>query len=157
MIDKNIINKLEKMFPNIKKIILSKNNLKEDDINFLKFKKCEVLKLNKNLFSSVPSDLCYLNNLRKLEIQGKYYLIPPYENKNEFIIPNYINKLKNLEVLNLSNNNIKILPPEIGELTKLKKLIMNYTDFKILPKEIGHLINLQVIDFSFSSLKKLPK
>jgi hypothetical protein len=101
MIDKNLICKLEDMFSNIKKIILSNNNLDRDDINFLKFKKCEVIKLNKNEFSSIPPDFCYLNNLRILNIKGKYTHFPPYGNENEFIIPSYINKLKNLEVLNL--------------------------------------------------------
>jgi len=157
IIDKSIISKLEDMFPNIKKIVLSNNNLDRDDINFLKFKKCEVIKLNKNEFSSLSPDFCYLNNLRILKIEGKYINCPPYRNENEFIIPNYINKLKNLEILNLSNNNIKKIPPEIGELTKLKKLIMTHTDIKILPKEIGNLSNLEVMNFSVSSLIELPK
>jgi hypothetical protein len=152
MIDKNIISELEGMFPNVTKIILSNNKLKESDINFKKFKKCEVLYLKNNLFFTITSDICNLKNLRRLKITN----LNNYIKNEEFIIPSYINKLKNLEVLNLSNNNIKTIPSEIGELSKLRKLDLSCTKILELPKEIGNLINLTEILLIRTSCK-IPK
>lgn len=158
MIDKNIISQLEDMFPNITKLKLSHNNLEKDDINFLKFKKLKVIHLNRNKFYCIPPDLCYLNNLKVLKIKGDYCFLERSKciDVQEFIIPNYINKLKNLEVLDLSDNNIKTLPPEFFELTKLRKINFSDTLLKELPKEIGNLINLTEI-LLLRTQCKIPK
>jgi len=147
MIDKNIISQLEDMFPNITKLKLSHNNLEKDDINFLKFKKLKVIHLNRNKFYCIPPDFCYLSNLKVLKMKGDYCFLERSRctDVEEFKIPNYINKLKNLEVLDLSDNNIKTLPPEFFELTKLRKINFSDTLLKELPKEIGNLINLTEI------------
>ena len=68
MIDKKIISELENMFPNVTKIKLSNNRLNENDIDFKKFKKCEVLYLKNNYFFTITLDICNLKNLRILKI-----------------------------------------------------------------------------------------
>jgi Leucine-rich repeat (LRR) protein len=159
MIDKKIISELENMFPNVTKIKLSNNRLNENDINFKKFKKCEVLYLKNNYFFTITLDICNLKNLRILKISR--WSKDKYKDKI-FTIPNYISKLKNLEILDLSNNNINIVPSEICELIKLKKLILSWNNFNEIPKEIGNLINLQILDLSKnyrseSAFLELPK
>jgi hypothetical protein len=160
-INKNIINELEYMFPNVTKIKLSKNELYESDINFKKFLKCEKLYLRNNYFSTITLDICSLKNLRILKISRGPHDVKEEEEK-KFIIPKYISKLKNLEILDLRSNYINEIPSEIGKLIKLKKLIMPWNNFEKIPKEIGNLINLEILDLSKgyrskSSSLELPK
>ena len=55
---------------------------------------------------------------------------------NVEVVPPEIAKLKNLTVLNISNNRFKVLPKELGSLTKLKTLLLNCSSVVFPPAEV---------------------
>lgn len=57
-----------------------------------------------------------------------------------------IRQVKELEVLDISNNNFTGLPAEVGQLSKLRVLNLSYNPFTGLPHELGNLSELQVLD-----------
>lgn len=73
------------------------------------------------------------------------------------IVPKEIGNLINLQVLDLSNNHIEILPVAIGNLTKLKKFDLGSNRLKTVPKEIGNLINLDNLLLFSNKLEEIPK
>ena len=77
-------------------------------------------------------------------------------NRNVRTVSKFINKLKNLEKLDLSHNTIEIIPSEIGDLIKLKELIIRGTVIKKLPKEIGKLKGLLFLNISGNPIEDIP-
>ena len=63
-------------------------------------------------------------------------------NCNIQIIPNGINKLKNLKLLNFEGNNIRNIPDNLTELTKLESLNLSRNNIKRLPNQLSKLQNL---------------
>ena len=72
-------------------------------------------------------------------------------------IPEEIDSLNNLQILDLNANGLTFLPKEIGNLTNLQKLNLSFNKLTFLPKEIGNLINLKELSLSFNNLTYLPK
>ena len=66
-------------------------------------------------------------------------------------------KLKNLKILNLSNQNINYLPIEFGNLISLKKLILNSNKLLELPSCIKKLEKLEFISIHEPYIKSLPE
>ncbi|XVF31255.1 hypothetical protein REPUB_Repub16aG0129700 [Reevesia pubescens] len=104
--------------------VASKDSSMEIPSSFFKeMKNLKVLDLTNMHFSSLPSSISLLTNLRTLCLDqcvlGDIHLI---------------GELKNLEVLSLLSSDIEILPKEIGQLIKLKLLdLSNSTKLKIIP------------------------
>lgn len=86
--------------------------------------------------TELPNEIGNLSNLKTLSITG-YGL--------EKLSPN-IGKLKNLEILTISNSKLKELPDEMGDLTSLKSLLLPRNDLRFLPKNLAKLSNLERID-----------
>lgn len=72
------------------------------------------------------------------------------------VIANRIGELKNLEILDLSNNNLITIPEEIGNLTNLRKLILANNNIKELPNSISKLENMEFIDLTDNPISQIP-
>ncbi|CAB3223780.1 unnamed protein product [Arctia plantaginis] len=119
-------------------LILSANNLTSiaPEINCLT--KLQFLDVSKNSLTDLPMELGHLKNLRELVISNnKLTKIPRcvYDVENLEILlaadnkieevnvsSDALAKLKNLAVLDLSNNSIFTVPPELGNFTHLRTL-----------------------------------
>jgi len=71
-------------------------------------------------------------------------------------IPEYVFKLKNLEILKLDNNSISIVPSSISNLSHLKILILSCNKIQTLPKELADIKSLQKLDVSWNDIRTLP-
>jgi len=69
-------------------------------------------------------------------------------------LPSQVGALRNLKVLNLSNNNFTGVPAEIGQLSKLEVLDLSNNKLTGLPNELGNLSNLKLLDVSGNSYSK---
>jgi Leucine-rich repeat (LRR) protein len=65
-----------------------------------------------------------------------------------------VRHLRNLRVLDLSNNNFTGVPAEVGQLTKLEVLDLSNNPIAGLPHEIGNLRNLHVLDLRGTNYAK---
>jgi len=63
-------------------------------------------------------------------------------------LPSQVQKLKNLEFLDLSYNKFTGVPAEVGQLRKLKILDLSNNQLTGLPYEIGNLTQLEILDVS---------
>ena len=59
-----------------------------------------------------------------------------------------VGQLKNLKVLNLSNNNFTGVPAEVGQLKNLEVLNLSHNKLTGLPSELGNLSKLKLLDIS---------
>jgi len=72
-------------------------------------------------------------------------------------LPGYVTALTSLEELNISNNKIAgALPAEIHNLRQLKVLNASNNLMTGVPAEVGQLTNLEVLDLSNNLLTGLP-
>ena len=72
-------------------------------------------------------------------------------------LPDEIQNLTNLKLLNLYHNQLNTLPPELGNLTNLQEVNFNWNKLSSLPDTIGKLINLQVFELEGNELNSLPE
>lgn len=106
-----------------------------EEIENLSNSKNENLELDlefKNL-KEFPSSIFRIKNLKKLFLRG---------NPINFI-PEKIEQLQHLEILDLNSCSIKTLPNTIGNLKRLKQLKLDHNLGLIIPKSISKLINLE--------------
>ena len=100
----------------------------------------------------IPNELFVLTYLKVLCISN-------YSGNTYSTRPTDINKLSNLEKLQLSGHYKGTLPTSIGDCLNLSHLTIS--DSKIrgsIPTELGKLVNLKYLDFSFNSLSgELPE
>lgn len=78
----------------------------------------KVLNISCNNFLQIPNDIKYLINLTELHV---------HENFLEYI-PETIEPLQCLQILNVSKNKLKSLTPSLGKLKNLRKLIITDND-----------------------------
>lgn len=97
-------------------------------------KELEEIYLFKNKIEATPPSLSKIAKLRNLVISNN--------NLNSF--PSIVN-LKNLELLDLSNNNIEKIPTEIITLTKLQFLYLDNNNIANIPDELYQLPNLKKV------------
>lgn len=71
-------------------------------------------------------------------------------------IPDTIAFLAKLKAFNVSNNKLTHLPPSIGQLSKLVIIIANNNNLTSLPRQFSQLINLLSLNVSNNPLKSLP-
>lgn len=69
-------------------------------------------------------------------------------NKLDGALQSQIGQLKNLKVLNLSNNEFTGVPAEVGQLKNLEILNLSNNKLTGLPNELGNLSNLKLLDLS---------
>lgn len=99
----------------------------------------KVLDLSNQGLSNIPMDVFSQTSLEELNVSG---------NSLTGAIQSQIGQLKNLKVLNTSNNQMTGVPAEVGQLTKLEVLDLSNNQLTGLPNELGNLINLKTFNIS---------
>jgi uncharacterized protein YkwD len=114
----------------------AKNNVQSEEVIG---QKTTVLDLSSQNIKKIPEYVLEMDELKELNLSG---------NDLEGALPSEIERLKDLEKLDVSGNNMTGIPAEIGKLEKLEEL--DYSDNEItgLPLEIGNLKNLKEFDLS---------
>lgn len=104
-----------------------------------------MIDLSGKSLSAIPSDIFNRTDLVELDIS---------HNSIKGAIQGEIRLLKNLRVLNASNNQMTGVPAEIGQLENLE--ILNLSNNKItgLPLELGNLKRIKVINLSGNDYSK---
>ncbi|MFA4931040.1 MAG: leucine-rich repeat domain-containing protein [Patescibacteria group bacterium] len=100
---------------------------------------------NQNL-SQVPAYVFDRTNLEELNIS---------HNRLTGAIPAEIRQLKNLRILDASDNQMTGVPAEIGQLNNLEKLDLSNNQLTGLPYELGNLSNLKILDLSGNNYSQL--
>ncbi|KAF8038993.1 hypothetical protein BT93_B1518 [Corymbia citriodora subsp. variegata] len=122
--------------PNLRMLLLLENTspLKIPESFFESMEKLQVLDLTSFSFTSLPSSIKFLENLKSLCLDGCHL--------EDVTI---LGKLKGLEFLSFCGSVIHRLPRELGELTKLRCLNLTWcTMLKVIePGVLGSLINLE--------------
>ncbi len=95
---------------------------------------------NKNL-REFPIEILDHKELSNLNLEGNRITV----------IPEWINELKNLRVLYLSNNEISDIEP-LGNLKKLEVLHLSSNRIEQIPSSIGQLINLKRLYLNYNSI-----
>lgn len=117
----------------------------------------KILNLSNKSLTSIPMNVFNQTNLEELNVSN---------NLIGGAIQSQIGKLKNLKVLNASNNKMTGVPAEIGQLENLEYLDLSYNRLTGLPYEMGNLKNLKTLiltgnNYSQQDLEyiksKLPK
>lgn len=122
----------EKITPIGTPISTSKQSLKKFDLS------------NKGL-ATVSSNVFLRTDIEELDISG---------NNLTGALSGEIRNLKNLKVLNVSNNQMTGVPAEIGQLSKLEALDLSNNKLTGLPYELGNLKNLKVLKLSGNDYSK---
>ncbi|KAF2075746.1 hypothetical protein CYY_002928 [Polysphondylium violaceum] len=68
---------------------------------------------------------------------------------------NVFRELKNLSILDLSNNQLSSIPIEVSELKELKVLNLSHNNLTNLPNEIGQLVKLTHLDIGFNFIETI--
>jgi Leucine-rich repeat (LRR) protein len=93
-----------------------------------------------------PEEICYLDNLRILNLPWNYLET----------IPESICQLMSLEFLDLIGNNLLSIPETIGSLESLREIDFSFNDLKELPKSISSLKNLKVLKIIRNNIVTIP-
>lgn len=71
-------------------------------------------------------------------------------------LPNAIQFLINLEILDVSHNQLKKIPSSIGKLIKLRRIVLTHNQITSLPSSLGNLPYLTSLLLSSNKLTELP-
>ena len=104
------------------------------------------ISFEKQKLNSIPDELFYYINLKKLDLS---------KNKLDSL-PKDLKKLTQLENLDLGKNNFKSFPLILCELKSLKILSINRNEIIEIPESIQKLENLEKIDLWETPLVKFP-
>ncbi|MTD67774.1 hypothetical protein [Flavobacterium sp. LC2016-13] len=94
--------------------------------------------LSENNLNAVPKTIFKLHNLQELNLSLNYL--------TEL---NHLEKLQNLQILNIGMNNFKTFPNEITKLKNLKKLDIWWNDIKTFPEAFyENNVNIEELDLT---------
>ena len=128
-----------------------------EDLNFVIFYKNIEIAIPQKTETESLSD--YAQNLRKCISHSETaprFLTLLLMQFQLTTLPKEIEVLRELEVLDLSNNHLSILPDTIGNLPHLMRLNVSQNALHSLPDSIGNLTNLDSLNVSQNELCSLP-
>lgn len=118
---------------NNEKINTNQSNLNSQDLEPVSGKS---LDLSNQGLTALPKYVLGRTDLQALNIS---------HNKLTGALPAEIRQLKNLKILNISDNQMTGLPAEVGQLDKLEVLDLSNNQLTGLPYELGNLKNLKIL------------
>jgi len=126
----------------------------DSNLNFSKFKNLKnMATLDISYYNSYgqsqplgefPESLCQVKQIKHLKIEDEIS-----------VIPKCINKLKNLEELDLSNNKIKEIPSALGDLSKLYHLDLSRNELTTISSSLSNLSKLIYLNLSSNKLTSI--
>ncbi len=114
-----------------------------------------------NLAENENSTKLYLSGLGLREIPPEVFklknlkLLDLSDNYIAFT-PESIATLSNLQKLNLSNNQISVIPDVISHLTELQSLYLSSNQIEAVPRTIGNLTKLQSLNLNSNQITAIP-
>ncbi|XP_054420166.1 leucine-rich repeat and death domain-containing protein 1 [Pteronotus mesoamericanus] len=129
----------------------------------------EILSLQNNELSSLPSEIQLLQNLRIFNISHNQISHIPKEIsqlrniRQLFLNNNYIENfpdlenLRNLEILSLAENKLRHIPDTLSSLKNLSVLNLEYNQLTIFPKVLCFLPKLISLNLTGNLISSLPK
>jgi Leucine-rich repeat (LRR) protein len=127
------------------------------------------LRLDRNLLSSLPDEMCELVSLKDLRLSRNSLMEVPFTMtalQNLFVfeaadnifeeLPLAIRYWQNIRAVNLAANSIGALPDWIGELLTLRKLNLSDNQLQYIPNCVVLLTNLTSIVISGNKLRSPP-
>lgn len=111
----------------------------------------EVLRLDHNSITTLPTQITALTKLKNLGLQSNAINT----------VPEFIGDFSNLEILTLSDTGISSLPTSIGKLSKLNTLNLGNnsltSDVTSLPIQLSSLTSLNFLDLQNNDLTYIPE
>ncbi|MFV0379769.1 MAG: leucine-rich repeat domain-containing protein [Anaerorhabdus sp.] len=167
--DNDLITEVPDSLGNLEQLILlkisqSKITKLPEDIG--KLKKLETLDLSieeTGLLTELPEGITELENLKNLYVSKNFNVSNIKEDSFTGIIypitklPSGLNKLKNLEVLQLDNLMLKEIPEELSELSKLWYLRFDYNEVSEIPEWISKSKTLTTLSFEYNKIASLSE
>ena len=158
--------------PRLKKLVLSRSQLKEFPRPILELRELRTLDLSMSPLTELPNELARLTELRKLRFNYNHWTTLPdaldqltkLEELSIFYsydlteLPEVVGRLGNLKKLFASFcSKLWRLPENFGGLTKLEHLTLNDTALALLPESFAELGALKVLRLGHTQLTKLPE
>lgn len=106
----------------------------------------ETLDLSSKGLTSVPKSVFEKTSLTKLDLSN---------NNLDGSLQAEVRHLKNLRILDLSDNNFTGVPAEIGQLSNLEELDLSNNKITGLPYELGNLSKLRFLDLTGNDYSKV--
>ncbi|QNM85624.1 leucine-rich repeat domain-containing protein [Polaribacter pectinis] len=160
------------LFENLEELDISNNKFEDTEQLILDLKKLPNLKLLAFRYSKLkklPENIGILNNLEGISLDGnilrsaesigelnnlKYLSFR--RNKKLKELPSSINKLKCLQLLDVSGSGIERLRDELSECIQLKSILANASKISFITENIGDLFNLRNLNLGYNKLKNIP-
>jgi hypothetical protein len=131
----------------LRELRLSHNQIGElpDDVP-RKLNKLEVLAIDSNRLSVLPSTIGEATRLRELVAAGNTLTS----------LPEGIGRCRDLRVLWVSSNHVEHLPASIADCASLRALRLNRNRLERLPASLGTLGELKIVNVAHNKLRYLP-
>lgn len=134
---------------------LEKNKLQSLPESIGQIQRLDTLVLNNNQLSALPASLAQMNALRQLLLDGnRLSLLPPLPgslarlaiSRNQLtVLPEGIQQLHNLQVLEAEKNQLSTLPDNFRRLHRLQKLLLGGNPMPDLPQALFFLPALETL------------
>ncbi|HAS42108.1 MAG TPA: hypothetical protein DCS93_16640 [Microscillaceae bacterium] len=162
------INGIEKI-KSLQSLYLQNNSLRSLPKNLGDLHHLEILFLEDNNLSELPTSIRYLKSLKSLylrknsltslpyvigDMHGLKALYVEYNQLDE--LPMSIGRLKSLEFLDLEGNKLRSIPSEIAGMENLIRLDLSYNQMTYVTSSIRNLRFLYKLDLSHNQLHDLP-
>ena len=138
---------------NVVELRLPKMDVQEFPPDICNLPHLKVLDLNFNNISEIPPAIGKLKNLEEFYIAQSMM----FQGKKIHTLPNEMNKLRNLRILDLTGQGIDKLPKWTGDFSRLERLLIGGNQLESIPSELGKLRSLQELQVWSNQIKKLPK
>jgi small GTP-binding protein len=134
----------------LKKLIIKNAQIKNIPSTIAKLENLEVLALEGHTLNRLPAELFSLNALVELSLPAKRGV------GGIRSLPESFSQLKNLILLNLSNNSLSQLPPSFEHLGQLQELILDSNEFTAIPPVLKNLSQLTQLFLATNKIQVLP-